>query len=263
MVLAVIQARMGSTRLPGKVLAPISGHPMLWHILSRLASVPSIDGMVVATSELPADDPVASLCQRRGVDCFRGSEGDVLDRYYRAAQHCRADSVLRITGDCPLIDPEIVERILCVYRDGRWDYVSNTIVRTFPDGLDVEVFSFDALERAWLQATRMSEREHVTPYIWKNGACFTQMQVTQKDNFSGLRWTVDEPEDLTAVRRIYQALFEKGQVFLMRDTIGLLERHPEWAGINAGYDCNEGYLKSIREDHAVPAGSGVRVGGHV
>lgn len=261
MVLTIIQARMGSTRLPEKVLAPIDGYPMLWHVLNRLADIPLIDKMVVATTDLSTDDPIASFCQKAGFQWFRGNEADVLDRFYRAAHRYGADSIVRITGDCPLIDPRIVEKVINVYRDGKWDYVSNTIERTFPDGLDVEVFSFSALEEAWQKTTLMSEREHVTPYIWKNRECFKQAQVTQKNDLSDLRWTVDEPEDLEVVRRIYQALFEEGRVFLMKDVLRLIAQHPELSTINSGFVSNEGYLKSIREDRVVRTASGVTLGG--
>lgn len=242
---------MGSSRLPGKVLSDIEGYPMLQHVLIRLKAVSSIDRMVVATSDLTADEPIASLCDKTGDACFRGSEKDVLDRFYQVASLFGADTVVRITADCPMIDPQIVEWVISVYRDGPWDYVSNTVDRSFPDGLDVEVFSYSALKKAWEEASLRSEREHVTPYIWKNKLLFKRIQVIQREDLSDLRWTVDEPQDMEMIRRIYRFLYDGRQLFLTTDILRLLEEHPEISQINRDLVCNEGYLKSVRTDRCI------------
>ena len=262
MIATIIQARMGSTRLPGKVLKDISDHPMVWHVINRVRQAKRLDEVVVATSDGASDDTVAAFCEQEGIPCFRGSENDVLDRYYRAASWIGADTIVRITADCPLIDPVVLDEVVATYLDGGCDYASNTIERTYPDGLDTEVFSFEVLEKTWRGASLMSEREHVTPYIWRNGELFKLGQVTQEVDLSDLRWTVDEPEDLEFVRKVYEHLYQPGQVFLMEDIVKLLERHPELLEINRGFETNEGYLRSLWEDRVV--GSPVdtnRVGG--
>jgi len=261
MILAIIQARMSSTRLPGKVLAPIGNRPLLWHVLNRLSFVPSIDQAVVATSVEPADDRIADFCLENRFEYFRGSESDVLDRFYHTTKHYSADVVVRITADCPLIDPEIVDKVISIQLGGAWDYTSNTIDRTFPDGLDVEAFTFEALKKAWYEATLMSEREHVTPYIWKNRKLFKVCQFTQKKNLSDMRWTVDEPEDLELVRRIYELLYNDRSIFMMQDILGLLQQHPDIAKTNRGFICNEGYCQSLREDRIVQAAKEINCGG--
>lgn len=251
MIVAIIQARMGSTRLPGKVLKEVSGHPMLWHVVTRVRWARTLDTVVVATSHNASDNPVVAFCEQEGIRCFRGSEDDVLDRYYQAAGWIGADVVVRITADCPLIDPIVVERIVSVYLEGGCDYASNAIERTYPDGLDVEVFSFETLQRAWREASLISEREHVTPYIWKNEQVFELRQVTQDVDLSDLRWTVDEPEDLEFVRGIYRHLYQPGQVFVTKDVLRLLDNHPELVEINQGFQMNEGYVRSLQEDRVV------------
>jgi spore coat polysaccharide biosynthesis protein SpsF len=242
---------MGSTRLPGKVLKNINGHSMLWHVVSRVRQAETVDKVIVATTENISDDPVAAFCDKAGILCFRGSEDDVLARYYQAARSIRAQTVVRLTADCPLIDPSIVDQVVTAYLGGEYDYVSNGIKRTYPDGLDTEVFSFEALDRAWHEARLMSEREHVTPYIWKNDQLFRQHQVTQETDLSALRWTVDEAEDLLFVRQIYKHLYQAGQIFLMEDVVKLLEEHPEFIGINESFETNEGYQRSLQEDRIV------------
>jgi len=251
MIAAIVQARMGSTRLPGKVLKEFCGRPLLWHVVNRLHRTARLDMIVVATSDEPLDDRVAAFCHQEGIPCFRGNEKDVLDRYYNAAKNFGVDVVVRVTADCPLIDPVVLDEIIEAYKEERCDYASNTIDRSYPDGLDVEVFSFNALEKAWQEASLASEREHVTPYIWKNRDKFKICQVTQKKNLSGLRWTVDEPEDLMFVKTIYNHLHKPGQVFLMNEVLSLLDKHPEFMQINQGFMRNEGYIRSLHKDHIV------------
>lgn len=246
---AIIQARMTSTRLPGKVLADIAGKPMLYYVVTRARQASTLDSVVVATSGRAADDPIAHYCGEIGLPCFRGSQDDVLDRYYQAAKSCGAETVVRITSDCPLIDPGVIDRVVMVFQQGNYDYVANTMPCTYPDGLDVEVFSLAALEQAWHEARWQSEREHVTPYIRKHPESFQLGNVTYEEDLSGVRWTVDEAQDLDLVRAIYQRA--ESTSFDMADVLKILERHPELARMNVGFERNEGYQKSLREDQLV------------
>jgi spore coat polysaccharide biosynthesis protein SpsF len=229
-VLAIIQARMGSTRLPGKVLAEIEGRPMLWHVLQRTQAADSLDEVVVATTTEPADDLIVSLCRESGTVCFRGSEKDVLDRYYQAARLHRAPVIVRITSDCPLIDPEIVDKTVRQFMVEQPDYASNCLVRTYPRGLDTEVFTFRALEVAWNEAGQSYERAHVTPYLYQNPERFKVLSVMGNKDYSFYRWTVDTPEDFEFVRAVYARFAGVG--FLWNDVLRLLEREPALAEIN-------------------------------
>lgn len=260
MILAIIQARMGSTRLPGKVLADICGKPMLWHVWNRVRTVPSVDKAVVATSVNQADDPVADFCMRHEIEYFRGNEADVLDRFYQAAKTFCADGVVRITADCPLIDPDVVDRVIRVYLGGDYDYVSNTLRYTYPDGLDTEVFTFAALEAAWREARRASEREHVTPYVRTSGR-FRLMNVENAVDLSacGFRWSVDETRDLDFVRAVYARLGGNGRLFALSDVTNLLDQEPDLAKINQGSVRNSGYYVSLaREPRISPVTRGLK-----
>ena len=243
---AIIQARMASTRLPGKVLQDIAGKPMLQRVADRVRRAKLLDQVVVATSENPSDDLIENFCKANGVDCFRGSEEDVLDRYFQAALRFQADVIVRVTADCPLIDPEIIEKVVVTFRNGAFDYVSNFLHRSFPDGLDTEVFSHLTLTRAWREARWKSEREHVTSYIYRHPELFQLGNVTSPNNDSDLRWTVDRPQDLEFVRAIYQMLRERP--FGMDDVLALLRQDPQLQELNSGIFANEGYFKSLAED---------------
>ncbi len=229
-VVAIIQARMGSSRLPGKVLALIQGHPMLWHVVRRTLSAKTLDEVIVATTTQSGDVAIVALCRELGVGCFQGSEPDVLDRYYQAALRAKADAVVRITSDCPLIDPEIVDKVVKAFLSEKPDYASNSLVRTYPRGLDTEVMTFGALERAWSNARQKYERSHVTPYIYENPGKFDLLSVTGEQDQSAYRWTVDTPEDLEFVRAVYDRL--EGKRCLLGDVLRLMEREPELAEIN-------------------------------
>lgn len=236
MTAAIVQARMGSTRLPGKVLKKVVGKPLLEHIVERLKKSKKLEKIIVATTSELADKPIIELCKRNSIDYFIGSENDVLDRYYQAAKKFRVDPVVRITADCPLIDPVVVDKILDYFlrNKAKLDFASNTIKRTYPDGLDVEVFSFETLERAWSEAKNSFDREHVTPFICNNPDKFRVANVENDRDLSGLRWTVDYPEDFEMVRLIFENLYQKKGVFLMDDVIKLLKKKPEIAKINKG-----------------------------
>ena len=229
-VTAIIQARIGSTRLPGKVLADIDGHPMLWHVLRRTRAAETLHEVVVATTTEPADDAIVADCRDRGVACFRGSEEAVLDRYYQTALQHDAQAVVRITSDCPLIDPEIIDKTVRAFLEEKPDYASNAGVRSYPRGLDTEVLTFQALELAWRKAREPYQRSHVTPYIYENPGQFKILLVRSDKDYSAHRWTVDTAEDLEFVRAVY-ARFES-EDFSWRDVLRLLEREPELAEIN-------------------------------
>jgi glutamate-1-semialdehyde 2,1-aminomutase/spore coat polysaccharide biosynthesis protein SpsF len=252
-VVAILQARLGSTRLPGKVLAEIAGRPMLWHVVNRVRATRSVDKVIVATSNKSSDDAVAEFCIQNDIEFFRGHETDVLDRFYQTARHFNADVVVRITADCPLIDPQVVDRVVNTYLDGEYDYVTNTLRYTYPDGMDVEVFSFAALEKAWREARLPAEREHVTPYLRASGR-FRVFNVENEVDLSKrhLRWTVDEPADLEFVRAIYARLGGDKQPFGLSDILELLDKEPDLMQINSAIIRNEGYYKSLVSEPAMP-----------
>jgi spore coat polysaccharide biosynthesis protein SpsF len=229
-VVAILQARMGSLRLPGKVLENIAGQSMLHRVVSRLRVSELIDDLIVATTTLAKDDSIVEECQHCGVPSYRGDETDVLDRYFRAAESERADVVVRITSDCPLIDPEVTDKTIRAFLREQPAYASNTLVRSYPRGLDTEVISRSALTRAWQDARQAYEREHVTPYIIEHPAQFQLLSVTADQDYSAHRWTVDTPEDLAFVRAIFAR--HEGGIFSWRDVLKLLEREPELADLN-------------------------------
>jgi spore coat polysaccharide biosynthesis protein SpsF len=227
---AIIQARMGSSRLPGKVLAPIKGKPMLWYVLQRTKAARTVDDVVVATTTKAADGAVIEFCREHSIASFRGSENDVLDRYYRAALERQAQIVVRITSDCPLIDPEIIDKTVSAFLAQRPDYASNSLVRTYPRGLDTEVMSFEALSIAWKEARQAYQRAHVTPFLYENPQRFRLLSVTADEDYSAHRWTVDTQEDLDLVRAIYSRFADEH--FSFDDILQLIEREPSLSEIN-------------------------------
>lgn len=234
MILAIIQARMSSTRLPGKVLKPIIGRPMLELQLERLKRVTAIGRLVVATSEQSDDDPIAALCEKQSVGIFRGSLSDVLGRYHGAlSAFGPADHVVRLTADCPLADPDVIDGCIAQHLASGADYTSNGVERTFPRGLDVEVMTAATLERVHREATAPDEREHVTMHIYRNPQTFQLSHYVQDRKLGSLRWTVDTPEDLEMVRAVYLALYAGKPDFRQADILTLLLAHPEIAVINA------------------------------
>lgn len=233
-IVAIIQARMGSTRLPGKVMKKILDKPVILWDLERLSFSQYIDQIVVALPEGKSNDILAKTIEdySKNIIISRGSENDVLDRYYQAALNTKADVVIRITSDCPLIDPVIVDKVVKEFLDHECDYCSNTLERTYPRGLDTEVMSFKALETAWQQAEHDFEREHVTPYIIENKETFKLHSVTNNNNHSNLRWTLDTKEDFEFIRTIYQKLHPIRHLFLCEDILLLLASEPEIININ-------------------------------
>lgn len=229
--IAIIQARMGSARLPGKAIIEIQGKPMLWHVVNRTSRVQRVDDVVVATTTKEADQAIVSLCESEGWLYYRGSEEDVLDRYYRAAVLYGADIIVRITSDCPLIEPEIVDLVIEAFLNEEADYASNTLPpRTYPRGLDAEVFSFAALERAWKEDSDPALREHVTPYLYRHPQEFKLVRVAHEADLSHMRWTVDTREDLSLVSKIYDS-FDKAD-FTWEEVLEILKKNPDWLEIN-------------------------------
>ena len=208
-IIAIVQARMGSTRLPNKVMKPVGSEtPMIGVLLSRLSQSKEIDQIVLATSTDMCNQPLSEYVTKLGYNVFQGSENDVLDRYYQAALQYNPDVIVRITGDCPLVDSEVVDTVIKTYKESNVDYVSNTNPPTYPDGLDVEVFSFKALKIAWKEAKNLSEREHVTPFIYESEK-FKIENIINKIDFSNERWTVDYPEDYEVIKSIFEYFFLK------------------------------------------------------
>ena len=247
-MVAVLQARVSSSRLAGKVLRPILGKPMLALQIERIRRARRIAELVVATSAEASDDPLVPLCEGARVLLFRGSLDDVLDRVYKAAVTYAPDHLVRLTGDCPLADPEVIDEIIRVHLQTGSDYTSNTLKPTYPDGLDVEVARFSSFESAWRNARLRSEREHVMPYLYNNPDRFRLHNVADTVDRSAMRWTVDEPADFEFVRGVYEALYPDNPAFTSDDVHRLLLHKPELAALNAGFRRNEGYEKSLRAD---------------
>jgi len=247
---AIIQARMGSSRLPGKVLLDIAGKPMLRRVIERVQCAKMLDELVVATTLDPSDDPLAAFCTERGYACHRGSQFDVLDRYYQAAVNLQAEIVVRITADCPVIDPDLINNALEVYMESGVDFIANRLPppfgRTYPIGLDIEICSFNALSRAWKEATQAYQREHVMPYLYEDvhlqvisptqscgtsGRGFKVLLLNHVPDRGSSRWTVDTPADLEFIREVY-AHFGGREDFSWLEILDLVQKNPELARIN-------------------------------
>jgi spore coat polysaccharide biosynthesis protein SpsF len=254
---AIIQARMGSSRLPGKVLLDIAGKPMIQHVIERTKRAQTVDSVLVATTSDPSDDPIAAFATALNIPCYRGSLHDVLDRYYRAAKIHNAETIVRITADCPLIDPQVIDQTVALvcqpstFNLQPSDFSCNRLpppfARTFPIGLDVEACTFAALERAWKESTEPFHREHVMPYIYEGthltsetphlaqGTSQRGFQIAQLHHlpdYGSLRWTVDTPEDLTFIRELFAHLKDKPD-FTWYDALQVVQQHPELTEINA------------------------------
>lgn len=248
MILAILQARVSSTRLPGKVLKPILGRPMLVRQLERVKRSKLIDKLIVATSTDLSDSPIFDLCNKDEVACFRGNLDDVLDRFFNAAKPYKPDNILRLTGDCPLADPVLIDEVISYHLNGGYDYSSNTLEPTFPDGLDIEVFKYKCLEQAWKEAVLPSQREHVTPFIYQHPDRFKIGNFKNMLDLSGLRWTVDEPADFELISLIYNSLYTKNPKFTTSDILAFLDSHPDLKAMNTHHERNEGVKKSFDKD---------------
>lgn len=246
---AIMQARRGSTRFKDKILKKIMHKPLLYHQIRRLQHSNFLSSIIVATTEEREDKLIKKICDISNTEIFFGETNDVLDRYYNAAKLFKAENIVRITADCPVIDPLIVDKVISEFNKEKVDYLSNCTVRTFPEGMSVEVFTFDALEKAWNDAIWTSEREHVTPYIWKNPSKFRLgVLLNENGNQSDFRLTVDYPKDLILIRHIYKRLFPINPYFGLNEIMRLIHTNPSLKEINEDIVKNEGYLKSIRND---------------
>jgi len=251
---AIIQARTQSTRLPNKVLLKLQGKAILDHVIDRVLHARSVEHVIVATTVAKADLAIVQHVSRRRISLYCGSEEDVLDRYYQAARLFEADPVIRITADCPVMDFRVINQVVGRYLKTKADYCSNILEETFPDGQDVEVFSFGALERAWTEAKLGSEREHVTPYMKKRGHQFRQSSCVHRPNWGRFRWTVDEKADLAFMKSLFRYLYPGNPFFGMDDIVRFLESHPEVQAINERIMRNEGYLASRARDQGTITG---------
>ncbi|MFD0870997.1 3-deoxy-manno-octulosonate cytidylyltransferase [Chlamydia abortus] len=234
-VVAIIQARMNSSRLPGKILMKVLDKPLLEYQVDRLRRASLLDEIVIATTVGPKDDAVAEWAGRQALPCFRGPEYDVLARYAKAADLFGADAIVRLTADCPILDPRIVDQVVHAYKSlaPEVDYVSNILKRTFPRGMDTEIFSARALKQAHIAAERPYDREHVTPYLYNQPHLFRTAGVTYSADESRYRLTVDTPEDFQLIQRIIEVLYPTDPHFSLETVLELLRTHPEWAEINA------------------------------
>jgi spore coat polysaccharide biosynthesis protein SpsF (cytidylyltransferase family) len=246
-VAVMIQARVGSKRFPKKVLAKIENKPMIWHVINRIKSIKSIRQVILLTTKRDEDEILLRIANSSGVIGFAGNTYDVLKRYYRCAKKYNVDTIVRITGDCPLIDPDLVKKMLNYYSKNNFDYLSNTLIPTFPDGLDVEIFSFKTLEIMNKNAKLPSEREHVTAYIRNHRSKFRIFNLKNVKDLSDFRWTVDEPRDLQFVRKIYSEMRPK-LLFSTKDVLRVISKNPEIVQINKEIVRNEGYLISLKKD---------------
>lgn len=233
-ILCIVQARMGSSRLYGKVMKNICGKTVLEHCINRLKTVKSAGEIIIATTDLPCDDAICEEGKRLKVNVFRGDEEDVLSRYYYGALAYRGEVIVRITSDCPLIDSEVTNKVINYYLKNDFQYVNNTLERTFPRGLDVEVFSFKTLEETFNNATIKRDREHVTTYIYNNPQKYKLGCYKSTIDYSMHRWTLDTIEDYQFISKIYEGLYRDKNYFGMMEIINFLNNNPEFLKINSG-----------------------------
>ena len=243
----IIQARMGSTRLPGKVLMDVTKEkPVLYYVINQLKHCKSIEKIIVATTTLQEDDKIVQFCMDNKVSYFRGDSKNVLERHYRCAEKFSLSKIIRMPSDKPLLDPEVVDKIVEVFNSNSYDYVTNFLPSTFPGGTEVEVLSFDSLKKSWEHAALPSEKEHVTNYIYNNRNDFRIFNVVNSEDLSNFRWAVDRIEDLRLVREIISKIHKNP--ILIKDILELFKNEPNLVEINKQVDGNEGNTKSEKED---------------
>lgn len=248
MILAILQARTSSSRLPGKVIKEILGKPMIIRQIERILKSEKIGKLILATSTDSSDDALEEICKINSTECFRGDLNDVLKRFYFAADKYKPENVVRLTGDCPVIDPEIIDKTINYHISERFDYTTNALEPTFPDGLDVEIMKFSVLKQAFENAELTSQREHVTPYIYNNPDKFKIGILKNTEDLSNLRWTVDEKEDYDFITKIYDGLYRNKPDFNMNDIINFMESNSDLCKYNSKFKRNEGYEKSLKSD---------------
>lgn len=247
-ILIIIQARMGSTRLPGKILKIVLGKPLLYFLIERLKLIKTPNELILAIAKGDINKPLINFAEKYNIKYNIGEEDDVLDRYYQTAKKFNGDVIVRITADCPLMDPDLIDKGLDIFLNQKYDYLSNNHPETYPDGYDIEIFSFKALETAWKEAKLLSEREHVTPYLWKNPDKFKISVYRSEEDLSSFRITIDEPEDYELISKIYTEFKDNWINIRLKDVINYLRENPDIFKINAHLIRNEGYLKSLEED---------------
>ena|SRR3989338_3553423 len=239
-VIAIIQARMKSIRLPGKVMKKVLGKPLIGYLLERLNFSKKINKIILATSTDSSNDILCNYVTHQGFEVYRGKETDVLDRFYQAAQLYRSASIVRITGDCPLVDPQVVDSVISFFKSQPWDYVSNCHPPSYPDGLDTEIFSYQALTKAWMEAKLLHEREHVTPYMRQAGK-FKVGNVVANSPCPNERWTIDNEEDFILIKSIIENLYRNNSCFTMDDIIKFKIKNQNIFLVNKHIHRNEGY----------------------
>ena len=249
-ITVIIEARTGSSRLRNKVIAEIEGKPMIFYVIDRVKQIKSVEQIILATTQEKNDKILIEIAKQNSIGVFTGDSMDVLNRDYQCALQNNADPIIRITGDCPLIDPDIVEEMLEFYLKNNYDYISNRINPKYPDGLDVEIYSFKTLQMVEQNAKLSSERSLVTTYITKNPKIFKIFSYENQEDLSGHRWTVDEQNDLEFVRKIYSIMKPKTN-FSMNKIMEILIKNPELLKINSGIVRNEGHLKLYDNDKVV------------
>ncbi len=240
----ILQARFSSSRLPGKVLKKIVNKPMLALQIERIKEAKLIDKIIVATSVNKDDDAIEELCRKLSISCYRGSLDDVLDRYWQTSKQFPSRHIVRLTGDCPLIEPCIIDQVITLHLAQKADYTSNCFTPCLPDGLDVEILTKAALGKSWQQAEKPSEREHVTQYILNNEELFNFANYQHTPDLSMHRWTVDEPEDFELIDKIYQHFYPNTSHFTMEDILDLLTKQPTLNDINKKFNRNQGLATS-------------------
>jgi len=248
-IIAIIQARMGSTRLPGKMMKLLNDKPLIWYVINKVKQTKFIDKVILATSKDENNIPLIEEVKKYGMDYFIGEEADVLDRYYQCAKQFEADVIVRVTGDCPLIDSAVIDKVIKIFKENDIDYATNTLPPTYPDGLDVEVFSFETLEKTWKEASLKSEREHVTAYIRKHKEMFKCINLENDENLSNLRLTVDENEDLIFMNKLVNIIGSDN--YDLKKILDVIKKNPELLKINNKFSRNEGYEKSLKKDKII------------
>lgn len=246
--LVIIQARMSSTRFPGKVLKKLHNKPLLQWMIDRVTQSLLVDKIIIATSTCNDDDPIEEWCTINGHHCYRGDLDNVLSRFYHAATRYNAKTIVRLTADCPIIDSKVIDEHIHFYHEHNFDYVSNGPLMTYPDGMGVEVFSYDTLQKTYKNASLLSEKEHVTAYIYKNPELFTLYNLKYKKDYSWIRVTIDYPEDYILVKNIVDAISSDHASFSLEDIINYIEKNNHLLNINNKYAPNEGYALSLLKD---------------
>ena len=257
-IVTVVQARTGSTRLPGKVMLPLAEKPLLVRLIERIKAAKLVKTLVVATTYEQADDPIEKLCQEEKIECFRGHPTDLLDRHYQVGLSYGADAVVKIPSDVPLIDPKVIDSVLGFYVEHHknYDYVSNLHPASYPDGNDVEVINQKSLYKAWLLARKPFEREHTTPFIWEKTSQFRLANVAWETGLSfalSHRWTIDYPADYLFIKTVYDELYSQNNIFSMEEILALVEQKPEIAEINSAYAGVNWYRNHLKDLSTIKA----------